>query len=242
MVLEGLEIQDVEDGLAVALVPLVETGAGLVAEQVLLLHLLELLGRLEFLARLVLGDGLVEVLGHADGDVQPDLVVEAERGGLGVADERPRYGIYLFDAVAVLEGVARRLHPGEGPDPVPDKVRGVLGDDAALAEHALPEVPYGLDDLGVRVLRRYDLHELQIARRVEEVRAHEAPLEVFGPTLGDAVQRYARGVGRDDGIFFRRLLDALHQLSLGFELLDYGLDDPIRLADALEVAPRSCRS
>ena len=49
------------------------------------------------------------------------------------------------------------------------------------------------------------------------------------------MQRYARGVGRDDGTLFRRILDALHQFPLGFELLDYGLDDPIRLADAVEV-------
>jgi hypothetical protein len=106
MVLEGLEVEHVEDGLAFALVPLVETGAGLVAEQVPLLHLAERLRRLELLARLIFRDGLVQVLGHPDGDVEPDLVVEAERGGLGVPDQRARDGVYLFDAVPVLEGVA----------------------------------------------------------------------------------------------------------------------------------------
>ena len=129
MVLESLQVQHVEDGLAFTFVSLVETGAGLVAEQILLLHLLELLRRLEILARLVLGDGLVEVLGHADGDVQPDLVVEPEGRRLRVADERACYGVYLFDPVAVIEGVASGLHPY----PVTYKVRGVLGDDSALA-------------------------------------------------------------------------------------------------------------
>jgi hypothetical protein len=49
------------------------------------------------------------------------------------------------------------------------------------------------------------------------------------------VQWYARSIGRDDCFFFRRVFDALHELSLGFELLDYGLDDPIGLANAPEV-------
>src|SRR5919107_2688373 len=235
MMLEGLQIQHVEDGLAIAFVPFVESGAGLVTEQVLLLHLLELLRRLELLARLILGDGLVEVLGHADGDVKPDLVVEPEGGRFRVADERACNGVDLFDPVAVLEGVARGLHPCEGSYPVADKVRGVLGDDATLAEHPFSEITDGLDDLWVRVLCGYDLHELQVSRRVEEVRAHEASLELLGESLGDAVQWYTRGIGRDDCVFFRRIFDALHELSLGFELLDYGLDDPIRFANASEV-------
>src|SRR5919107_5000958 len=163
MVLEGFQVQYVEDGLAIAFVPLVETGAGLVAEQVLLFHLLELLRRLERLARLVLGDGLVEVLGHAYGDVQPDLVVEPESRCFRMADEGSCYGVDFFDPVAVLESVARGLHAGEAPETVADKVRGVLGDDAALAEHPLPEIADGLDDLWVRIPCRYDLHELQVA-------------------------------------------------------------------------------
>jgi hypothetical protein len=106
MVLEGFEVEHVEDGLALTLVPLVEARAALVAEQVLLQHLLQLLGRLQLLARLILGDGLVEVLGDAHGDVQANLVVEAKRGGLGMPDQGSRYGVYLLDAVAVVEGVA----------------------------------------------------------------------------------------------------------------------------------------
>ena len=62
---------------------LVEAGAGLVAEEVLLEHLLQLRVGSYVLARLVLGGGLVEVLGDADGDVEADLVVQAEGGGPG---------------------------------------------------------------------------------------------------------------------------------------------------------------
>ncbi len=49
------------------------------------------------------------------------------------------------------------------------------------------------------------------------------------------MQWYAGGIGRDDRILFRRLFHPPHELSLGFELLDYGLEDPVRLADAPEV-------
>src|SRR5215213_5966918 len=150
-------------------------------------------------------------------------------------DERPGYGVDLLDAVAVLEGVARRLHPCEAPEAVPDEVRGVLGDHTTLAEHAFPKIPDGLDDLGVRVLCRYDLHELQVARRVEEVRAHETLLEPLRPLLGDPVQRYARGIGRDDGALCGRILDALHEFSFRFELLDDRLDDPVSLGNPVEV-------
>jgi hypothetical protein len=67
------------------------------------------------------------------------------------------------------------------------------------------------------------------------VGAHEALLEVLGALLGDPVQGYARGVGRDDGLVLRRLLDAPHEFLFGFDLLDDGFDDPIRLGHALEV-------
>jgi hypothetical protein len=67
------------------------------------------------------------------------------------------------------------------------------------------------------------------------VGADETFLEVVGSILGNLMQRYARGVGRDDGGLFGRLLDALHQLALGFAFLDYGLDDPVSFADPLEV-------
>src|SRR5919112_1544420 len=93
--------------------------------------------------------------------------------------------------VAVLEGVARGLHSGEASETVADKVGGVLGDDATLAEYPLPEHTDGLDDLRFRILCRYDLHELQVARRVEEVRTHETSLELLSPSLGDAVKWYA---------------------------------------------------
>ena len=131
VVLEGLQVQYVEDGLAFTFVSLVETGAGLVAEQVLLLHLLELLRRLEILARLVLGDGLVEVLGHADGDVQPDLVVEPEGRRLRVADEGACY--ILLRSRSRYRRRSERIASRKGSYPVTYKVRGVLGDDSALA-------------------------------------------------------------------------------------------------------------
>ncbi len=234
-VLEGFEVEHVEDGLAVALVALVEAGAGLVAEEVLLLHLLELGVGLEVLARLVLRDGLVEVLGDADGDVEADGVVEAEGRGLGVPDKGPRDRVDLLYGVAVLEGVGDGLHPGEGAEAVPYKVRGVLGDHTALAEHPLAEVPYLLDDLLVGLPCRDDLQQLQVARRVEEVRPEKTPPERLRAAFRYLVQRDAARVRRDDGVLFRERLDPLGELPFGFQLLQNGLEHPIGLGDAFEV-------
>ncbi len=112
-----------------------------------------------------------------------------------MADQGSRYGVDLLHPVAVLEGVSHGLHPGEAPEPVPDEVRRVLGDDAALAEHPLPEIADELDDLRVCVLRGDDLEQLQVAWRVEEVRAEETLPEPLATAIRYLVQRYAGGVG-----------------------------------------------
>jgi hypothetical protein len=69
VVLEGRYIKTVFDVLAVTFVALVEAGAGLAAEKVLIEHLPQLGVRFELFARLVRGGSLVEVLSDADGDV-----------------------------------------------------------------------------------------------------------------------------------------------------------------------------
>src|SRR5215211_7578521 len=225
LVFEGFEIEDIEDGLAVAPGSLVEAGPGLVAEEVAIQHLHEFWVRFYLLARLVPGGGLVEVLGDADGDVEADLVVQTKSGGPGVPDQGPGQGIDLLYAVAVLEGVPHRLHPGEAPEPVPDEVRRVLRDDAALAQNPLPEVAHEPDDLGVGLSGWDDLQELQVARRVEEVRTEKASPEALTTALGYLVQRYAGGVGGDDRVIFGDT----------FQPLDNGFEDPVSAGDPVEV-------
>src|SRR5919107_5885100 len=121
---------------------------------------MELLRRAQLLTGLVLGDQIVEVLRDPYGNVEADLVLQAEGGGLWMSDQGPGDRVYLLDAVAILEGVAYRVDHGERTQPVPDEVRGVLCHHATLAQDPLPEGSHILDDVGIRVLGRDDLQQL----------------------------------------------------------------------------------
>ena len=86
--------------------------------------------------------------------------------------------------------------------------------------------------LGFR--RRDDLEQMQIARRVEEVRAQPVAPEVVAAPFRDRVHRNARRVRADDRSRPARLIDASEQLALHVELLDDGLDDPVGFAQLRE--------
>ena len=66
---------------------------------------------------------------------------------------------------------------------VGDEVRRVLRDDDALAQPVIGERADGFDDRRVGVGRRDHLEQVQIARRIEEVRAEPVPPEAvaIGP-------------------------------------------------------------
>ena len=170
-VLQGVQVEHVEHGLAVAPAAAVEAAAGLVAEQPGLQHPPQRLGGREDVAALVGGGQLVQVAGHGDHHVQPDLVEQPEGGRLGPAHQRPGEGVDLLDRVAVLQGVADVVHAGEAAQPVGDEVGGVLGHHRALAQHPLHERPHPLQHLGVGVGGRDELDQLEVAGRVEEVGA-----------------------------------------------------------------------
>jgi hypothetical protein len=69
------------------------------------------------------------------------------------------------------------VHAGEAAQPVGDEVGGVLGDHRALAERPLDERAHPLQHLGVGVGGGDQLHQLEVAGRVEEVAAQEAAAE-----------------------------------------------------------------
>src|SRR4051812_43211215 len=87
----------------------------------------------------------------------------------------------------------------------------------------------------VGIFSRDYLQELQIARRVEEVRPEETLLESLRTVLRDAVERDAGGVRRNNGVALRKLLYPHHQVLLGLQLLDNRFEDPIGVLYALQV-------
>jgi hypothetical protein len=184
---------------------------------------------------LVGGGQLVEVAGHPDHHVQPDLVEQPEGGRPGPAHQRPGEGVDLLDRVAVLQGVADVVHAGEAAKAVGDEVGGVLGHHRPLAEDPLHERPHALQHLGVGVGRRDQLDQLEVAGRVEEMGAKEPAPEVVRAALGHAVQRQPGGVGADHRSRADGLLDPGQQVLLGLQALHDRLDDPVGVGEPVEV-------
>src|SRR5918997_3269841 len=67
------------------------------------------------------------------------------------------------------------------------------------------------------------------------MRPQETLLETIRAALGDAVQRDAGGVRRNDGFALRELLHPRHEVLLRFELLDDCFEDPVGVFYAFEV-------
>ena len=87
----------------------------------------------------------------------------------------------------------------ECADAVGDEVRRVLAGHHAFAQMAVAELADEREDLGPRVRAGNHFDQMQIARRIEEVRAEEVLAELVGIAFGDLRQRDAAGVGGDDG-------------------------------------------
>ena len=79
------------------------------------------------------------------------------------------------------------------------------------------------------------LEQRQAARRIEEVGAQPPPPKLDGPSLGDARERDARGVGRHDRRVAGRPLHAFHQRLLDIEALDHGFHHPVASPQAGQI-------
>ena len=101
-----------------------------------------------------------------------------------------------------------------------------------FAERAIGERGHRVQHGAVRVRRRDHFEQVQIARRVEEVRAEPVTTEVVAAALGDRGDRNGRRVRADDAARASGGIDARHQLALHVELLDDGLEDPVGVLQA----------
>ena len=117
-------------------------------------------------------------------------------------------------------------------DVIADEVRRVLREHDALAEPVIGEVRDGVDDRLLRLRRRNDLEQAQVARRVEEVRAEPVAAEIVAASLSERGDRNARRVRADDRSRPARGVDLLEQRALDVEPLDDGLDDPVASREA----------
>ena len=119
---------------------------------------------------------------------------------------------------------------------VRDEIRRVLRDHDAFSETAIGEVRHALDDRRIGVRRRDDFEQVEIPRRIEEVRAEPVTPEIVGASGGQDADRNAGRVRADDRACAPRPIHALEQRALDVELLDDRFHDPVDLGDSLQIA------
>ena len=178
---------------------------------------------------------MVEIAGYVDGDVKAHQIVQVKSGGLGTADQGTGQGIHFFDGIPVIKRVVRSLHARHGHEAVADEIGTVIAANRALAQHIGAEAQHEVDNLRIGTRVRNDLEQAQVTRRIEEMRAQETPRELLGQTFGNAADGNARGIRADDGVRLDNLRQTSHQRALDIEVLDDDLDDPIGVADSLQV-------
>ena len=156
-------------------------------------------GKLEAVAKRIVGNGFVKVLRDMLPDVESDDIEQAVAGALRKPDQRPGERIDFFDGEVVFDG--QTLHGGaeESADSVGDEVRRVLAGNDAFAQMEVAEIGDECEDVRARVRPGNDFDQMQIARRIEKVCAEEVLAKFGGIAFGDLRQRNAAGVGGDDG-------------------------------------------
>ena len=161
----------------------------------------------------------------------------------GRPSRRPGDRVDLLDRVLARFDRAEDLRHAERPMWLAMKSGRVLRDDDALAQpHGRRRRAMRRDDRGIGVGCRDQLEQVQVARRIEEVRAEPVPAEAVAAALGERRDRDARRVRADDRLGAAHRLDALEQRSLDVEPLDDGFDDPVGRRRARPGRRRSRRS
>ena len=235
LVFERLPIQDVDLAVVALADAFVEALAGFLAEPAALDHfVLEVEGQ-EAIAPGIVGDHFVEIVADEGPDIEADDIEQAEAGAIGQADERAGERVHFFDGEVFLDHRFRDGAAEKTADAVGDEVGRVLGADDAFAETAVGELFDVGQDAGVGFRAGDQLHQVEVARRIEEVRAEEVAAELGRESFGDFGERDAAGVGGDDGVGAARGFDFAPEVALGVEVFDDGFDDPVAFGDQVEV-------
>ena len=159
----------------------------------------------------------------------------AKRRAPGAADRGSRDGVDLFDRVLAAGQRAKRQDHTMEPEVIGDEVRRVFRNDDAFAQPVIRELPDGLDDRRIRVRCRNQLEQMQIAGRVEEVRAEPRSAKLGRPAFRKGGNRDSRCVGADDRVRSPVLLDASEERALDVETLHDRFDHPVRAGDRGEI-------
>jgi len=170
---------------------LVEALAGFVAQPLVFAHFLHEIGQHEYVLGLVVRQALGQAIGHVDGGIQAHHVGRAQRGRLRVANHRAGQLVGFFHGQAQLLHGLHGVEQSKHAHAVGDKAGGILSQNHRFAQVQIAVVLQESQHVGVGVRRRDYFQQLQVARRVEEVRAGKVLLEILGAAIGQQVNRDA---------------------------------------------------
>ena len=186
---------------------------------------------------------LRQVRDHVRQHVDAGDIHRPEGRALRPADRRPGHGVDLFDGVVPAPGAAKVRLDAEQAEMVGDEIGRVPGDDDALAEAAIGATGDAVDDRRQGIGGRDDLEQVEVARRIEEVRAEPALPERARSVL----PRWRRAECPDVleltiASAAATVLERGEQRLLDVEPLDDRFDDPVGTTTACRGPRRSRRS
>ena len=214
---------------------LVEAGARLLAQRALLDQLRQHVRRLVHAEERVVLQVVLHRLDDVAHRVQADDVRRAERTRLGAAQLGAGQVVDDVHGQAELLGFVDRGQHAEDADAVGDEVRRVFRAHDALAQRGRQERLELVEDCRLRGRGRDQFDQVHVARRVEEVHAAEARLQVGVEAFGQLLDRQARRVRREDRVGADVRGDLLVQVVLPVHALGDGFDDQVAAGQHVEV-------
>ena len=242
MILQRLQIDGVNFSFRALAHTLIETLPALLAQPPPLHHGSHEFRRAIPLARRIAGRQVVQIAQHVHPNIEPDDVHQPEAGAPRQADQRAGERVHFFYRVIALgrEFVDRGAE--ETADAVGDEIGGVFARDYALAEVQIAEVRHPVGYFGSGAGPANHLHQVQVARRIEKVRAQKVAAQFFVEAGGDAGQGNAAGIGGKNGLGPAHRGNALDQAALNVQIFGHGLNNPVAVAQTVEVVLEVARS
>src|SRR5260370_21993003 len=130
---------------------------------------------------------------HVRPDIEPDYVHQRVTGAVGQSDERACQRVHFLDGVAVLYRDSLDRAAEEAADPVGDEVRRVLAMDHTFPQVNVAKMGNKVQNFGLGGWAGDHLRQVQIARRIEEVRAEKMTPQLIAKSSGDSSKRQPAG-------------------------------------------------
>ncbi len=205
----------------------IETSLGFVSQILLFDHFFDKIRNHKAVSGFIVYNQVISIAGNMTHGIQPNKVRGLEHGGFGPSQNRPEQGIHFGDADAVFHHDLHRLDYALDPDPVGDKIGGILGPYNAFSQNAFPIIGHKGKNFRQGFFTWNNFQKFHVSDRVEEVRSQKMLTEFLAQPFGHGFQWNTGGVGGNDTAFFTDRLDAFEKFLFDFQIFDHNLDNPV---------------